>query len=335
VAQLGSEVRNLDVGDRVIIPSTIACGFCAYCRAGYYAQCDEANPNGRQAGTAFYGGPASTGPFQGLQAEKARVPFAAVNLIKIPDEVSDDQAILLSDIFPTGYFGAELANIKPGHSVAVFGCGPVGQFAIASARLMGAGRIFAVDRVPDRLAMARAQGAETVDFDKEDPVKTIQGLTGGIGTDCAIDAVGVDAECPHHKDDPEAAEEFAQQTRKVAPEQHPDGDNWRPGGAPSQVQQWAIEVLAKAGTLSIIGVYTPNDNFFPIGAAMNKNLTVRMGNCNHRRYIPHLLELVRAGDIDPVGIISQQEELKSVIDAYKAFDTRQPGWLKVELLVTP
>lgn len=336
VEQLGSEVRNLDIGDRVIVPSTIACGYCAYCRAGYYAQCDVANPQGKQAGTAFYGGPQSTGPFNGLQAEKARIPFAAVNLIKIPDEVSDDQAILLSDIFPTGYFGADLAGIKPGHTVAVFGCGPVGQFAIASAKLMGAGRVLAVDRVPDRLAMARAQGAEVIDFDNEDPVATIQALTGGIGVDCAIDAVGVDAECPHRHAAAaasEQAQQFAQETRKVAPEQHPDGDNWHPGGAPSQVQRWAVEALAKAGTLSIIGVYTPNDSFFPIGAAMNKNLTIRMGNCNHRRYIPHLLELVRAGDIDPVGIVTQQRELTSVIDAYKAFDTRQPGWLKVELLV--
>jgi threonine dehydrogenase-like Zn-dependent dehydrogenase len=204
IEQLGAEVRNFSPGDRVVIPSTIACGYCAYCRAGYYAQCDEANPNGKQAGTAFYGGPAITGPFQGLQAEKARIPFAAVNLIKLPDEVTDDQAILLSDIFPTGYFGAELAGIKPGHTVAVFGCGPVGQFAIASARLMSAGRIFAVDCIADRLDAARAQGAEAIDFDSDDPVETIQALTGGIGVDCAIDAVGVDAECPRTRTSPSA-----------------------------------------------------------------------------------------------------------------------------------
>lgn len=336
VEQLGSNVRNLSVGDRVVIPSTIACGYCSYCRAGYYAQCDNANPSGPTAGTAFYGGPEATGPFNGLQAEKARVPFANVNLVKLPDEVTDDQAILLSDIFPTGYFGADMANIKHGHTVAVFGCGPVGQFAIASAKLMGASRVLAVDHVPDRLDMARRQGAEVINFDEEDPVKTIMELTGGIGVDCAIDAVGVDAQCPHHG--PAAAEaakkkeQFQQEVEKVAPEQHPDGENWIPGDAPSQALQWAVQALAKAGTLSIIGVYPPADDSFPIGAAMNKNLTIRMGNCNHRKYVPDLVELVRTGAIDPTAIVTKREEMDSVIDAYKEFDLRRPGWLKVELI---
>ena len=133
VEELGADVRNLQVGDRVVIPSTIACGNCSYCRAGYFAQCDGANPNGKEAGTSFYGGPQTTGPFHGLQAEKARIPFANIGLVKLPPEISDDQAILLSDIFPTGYFGAEMAEVGSGDTVAVFGCGPVGQFAIASA----------------------------------------------------------------------------------------------------------------------------------------------------------------------------------------------------------
>jgi threonine dehydrogenase-like Zn-dependent dehydrogenase len=336
VEQLGSNVRNLAVGDRVVIPATIACGYCSYCRAGYYAQCDNANPGGPTAGTAFYGGPQATGSFDGLQAEKARVPFANVNLVKLPDEVTDDQAILLSDIFPTGYFGADMANIKHGHTVAVFGCGPVGQFAIASAKLMSAGRVLAVDHLPDRLEMARRQGAEVIDFDQEDPVKTILELTGGVGVDCAIDAVGVDAQCPHHG--PAAAEaakkkeQFRQEVEKFAPVQHPDGANWVPGDAPSQAQQWAVQALAKAGTLSIIGVYPPADDSFPIGAAMNKNLTIRMGNCNHRRYVSDLVELVRTGAFDPTAIITQREGRESVIDAYKEFDLRRPGWLKVELI---
>jgi threonine dehydrogenase-like Zn-dependent dehydrogenase len=336
VEQLGSNVRNLALGDRVVIPSTIACGYCSYCRAGYYAQCDNANPGGPTAGTAFYGGPQAAGGFDGLQAEKARVPFANVNLVKLPDEVTDDQAILLSDIFPTGYFGADMANIKHGHTVAVFGCGPVGQFAIASAKLMGAGRVLAVDHLADRLDMARRQGAEVINFDEEDPVKTILELTGGVGVDCAIDAVGVDAQCPHHG--PAAAqaaekkEQFQQEVEKIAPVQHPDGANWVPGDAPSQAQQWAVQALAKAGTLSIIGVYPPADNSFPIGAAMNKNLTIRMGNCNHRKYVPDLVELVRTGAIDPTAIITQREGMDSVIDAYKEFDLRRPGWLKVELI---
>lgn len=329
IEALGDDVRNFSIGDRVVIPSTIACGHCSYCRAGYYAQCDNMNPNGKQAGTSFYGGPELTGPFDGLQAEKARIPMAAVNLFKLPDEVTDDDAIMLSDIFPTGYFGADLADIKPGHSVAIFGCGPVGQFAIASAKLMDAGRIFAVDTVSDRLEMARKQGAEVIDFNKEDPVETIRQLTGGIGADCAIDAVGVDAECPHHAH--EKSEEFEKEQEMVAPEQNPQGDLWQPGSGPSQAQRWAIGALAKAGTLAIIGVYPPNDMSFPIGQAMNRNLTIRMGNCNHRKYIPILTKLVQSGAIDPTKIISQHEPITAVLDAYKAFDTRQPGWMKVAL----
>jgi threonine dehydrogenase-like Zn-dependent dehydrogenase len=336
VETIGPSVRNFSVGDRVVIPSTIACGNCSYCREGHTAQCDNANPNGPSAGTAFYGGPEASGSFNGLQAEKARVPFAHVNLVKLPDAVSDDQAILLSDIFPTGYFGADLADIKPGHTVVVFGCGPVGQFAIASAKMMHANRVFAVDNQPDRLEMARQQGAEVINFDEEDPVQTIKELTGGIGADRAIDAVGVDAECPHHGPAAEKAkaqeDSFKQERKEVAPEQNPDGENWRPGRAPSQAQRWALQTLAKAGTLSIIGVYPPEDMTFPIGMAMNKNLTIRMGNCNHRTYIPMLVEMVRSGAFDPMKVLTQREPLTSVIDAYKAFDLRQPGWIKVELV---
>jgi threonine dehydrogenase-like Zn-dependent dehydrogenase len=197
VEEIGADVRNLNVGDRVVIPSTIGCGYCSYCRAGYYAQCDNANPNGPHKGTAFFGGPQETGPFHGLQAEKARISYANVGLVKLPNEIDDDQAILLSDIFPTGYFGAELAEIAPGDTVAVFGCGPVAQFTIASAKLLGAGRLLAIDTIPSRLEMARMQGAEIIDYCAEDPVKTIRRLTGGIGVDRAIDAVGVDANRPH------------------------------------------------------------------------------------------------------------------------------------------
>ncbi len=197
IEQVGREVRNFKPGDRVVIPSTIGCGYCAYCRSGYYSQCDNANPNGPSAGTAFFGGPAASGPFHGLQAEKARVPFANVGLVKLPDEINDDQAILLSDIFPTGYFAGELAEITEGDTVAVFGCGPVGQFAIASAKLLGASRILAVDTVPSRLQMAQQQGAEVIDFNAEHPVQAVRQLTGGIGVDRIIDAVGVDAESPN------------------------------------------------------------------------------------------------------------------------------------------
>lgn len=329
VEELGPDVRNLSVGDRVVIPSTIACGVCVYCRAGYYSQCDRANPNGPMAGTAFFGGPKDSGPFQGLQAEKARIPFANVGLVKLPDEVTDDQAILLSDIFPTAYFGVKLAEVKSGDTVAVFGCGPVGQFTIASAKLFSAGRIFAVDQVASRLEMAKAQGAEVIDFSKEDPVEVIRRLTGGIGVDRAIDAVGVEAETSGPNEQQKKA--FQKEVEQIAPKQKTDGDNWKPGEAPSQALQWAVDALCKAGTLSIIGVYPLTAERFPIGVAMNKNLTIKMGNCNHRRYIPRLIQLVSTGIVDPLQILTKVEPLTSAVEAYKQFDLRKSGWTKVEL----
>src|SRR3954451_23402417 len=227
VEELGARVRNFEPGERVVICSTIACGACSYCRAGYFAQCDRANPNGPQAGTAFFGGAEPTGPFDGLQAERARIPYAHTGLVRLPDEVSDEQAILISDIFPTGYFGAELAEVHDGDTVVVFGAGPVGVFAVASAHLLGAGRLIAVDQHPDRLAMARRAGAETIDFSAEDPIDAIRELTGGAGPDRAIDAVGVEAEQPGSPRTETSAEEFAAETDAVAPEQD---DDFRPGG---------------------------------------------------------------------------------------------------------
>lgn len=339
VEALGDDVRNLQVGDRVVVASTIACGNCVYCRAGYYAQCDNANPQGKTAGTAFFGGPENSGAFHGLQAEKARIPFANIGLIKLPPEISDDQAILLSDIFPTGYFGAKMAEITDGDTVAVFGCGPVGQFAIASAKLLGAARVFAIDRLPDRLQMARAQGAETINFDEEDPVEAIARMTNGIGVDRAIDAVGVDAQhaCHGHGQsstasvDAETKAAFEEEVKTIAPVTAPAGDNWQPGDAPSQALIWAVEALAKAGTLSIIGVYSEKSRVFPIGIAMGKNLTINMGNCHHRKYIPHLIELTLTGRIDPASILTQVEPMNDAIEAFKAFDRRERGWIKVEL----
>lgn len=333
VEEVGKSVRNLKSGDRVVVPSTIACGSCSYCRAGYQAQCDVANPNGQLAGTAFYGGPKATGPFDGLQAEYARIAFAHADLVKLPRDVSDDQAIMISDIFPTGYFGADLAEIGDGDTVCVFGCGPVGQFAILSAKLMGADRILAVDTLPDRLEMARAQGAEVIDFNAEDPVETIRELTGGAGVDRVIDAVGIDAYAP--SEGPAAksagAEKFADEKEQIAPKANPDGQLWQPGNAPSLVLQWAVQSVAKAGTVSLIGVYPPSATTFPIGMAMGKNLTLKMGNCNHRKYIPHLVDLVRSGAVTPEQVLTKVEPLAPVLDAYKAFDLRQPGWMKVEL----
>ncbi|HEX6472036.1 MAG TPA: zinc-dependent alcohol dehydrogenase [Streptosporangiaceae bacterium] len=336
VEALGPEVRNFSVGDRVVIPSTIACGRCAYCRAGYYAQCDMANPNGRDAGTAFYGGPEQTGPFDGLQAEFARVPFAHTNLVPIPPGVTDEQALMVSDIFPTGWFGARLAEVGDGDVVLVLGAGPVGQLAALSARIQGAGRVLIVDGDADRLETARLQNAETIDFNAEDPVKVVHELTGGIGADRVIDAVGVDAQRPVGGPAAQAigddtAEEFEHEREQVAPRTNVHGTQWMPGDAPSQAVRWAVEMVAKAGTIGIVGVYPPRYTSFPLGTAMNRNLTVKAGNCNHRRYVPGLLSRIATGDVDPTTVLTQQETLPSAIEAYEAFDRREPGWTKVVL----
>jgi threonine dehydrogenase-like Zn-dependent dehydrogenase len=186
---------------------------------------------------------------------------------------------------------------------------------------MGAGRILAVDTIESRLEMAQEQGAEIIDFNAEDPTEAIKRLTGGIGVDRAIDAVGVDAVRPHHgpaaKQARKQKAQFEQELEQIAPKTNPEGDSWVPGDAPSQALQWAVEALAKAGTLSIIGVYPQAAQSFPIGKAMNKNLTIQMGNCNHRKYIPDLVNLVRAGVIDPLQVLTQREPLTSAIEAYK------------------
>jgi threonine dehydrogenase-like Zn-dependent dehydrogenase len=336
IEEVGEGVRNFQKGDRVVIPSTVGCGFCSYCRTGYFSQCDHTNPNGPSAGTCFFGGPQKSGPLHGMQAEFVRVPYANIGLVKIPYEVSDNQAILLSDIFPTGYFGASLAEVHAGNTVAVFGCGPVGQFAIISAFLMGAGRVIAVDKVPSRLEQARRMGAEAVNFEEEDPVAVIKDLTGNIGVDRAIDAVGVDAVKPSHGPAAKIAQQYQQDFERelkiIAPQSKSSGDGWVAGDAPSQGLRWAVEALAKAGTLSIIGVYPEGAQSFPIGKAMGKNLTVKMGNCNHRRYIPQLLEFVEGGAVHPEEILSNMEPLELGIEAYKHFDRRESGWLKIELV---
>jgi len=335
VEQVGKDVRNFAPGDRVVIPSTVSCGACPQCRMGNTAQCDVANPNGPAAGTSFYGGPKLSGPFDGLQAEKARIAYAHASLVKLPDNVSDEQAILLSDIFPTAYFGAELAGVKTGSVVVVLGCGPVGQFAIISAKLQGATRVIAVDRLPDRLGKARENGAETINFEEEDPVKAVLRLTEQTGADCVIDAVGVDAQHAHHgpaRPDAEKKRQFEQEVEQFAPDADPTPDGqWVPGDAPTQAAEWAIEMVRKAGQIGVIGVYSPDVTSYPLGKAMNKNLTVRMGNCNHRTIIPKLVDLVAAGVVDPTRIITEHEHMEDAISAYEAFDKREPGWLKVEL----
>ena len=243
---------------------------------------------------------------------------------------------MLSDIYPTAWFGCRLAEVGQGDTVLVLGAGPVGQFAITSAFQQGAGRVLCVEGVPSRLEQARARGAEVVDFNSEDPVAVVQELTAGIGVDRVVDAVGVDAQRPKRGPAAEQAEEqsaaFEQERSQVAPEQHPQGAAWVPGDAPSQSLQLAVQAVAKAGSIVIIGVYPPEMASFPTGAAMNKNLSVKMGNCNHRRYIPNLLDLVRTGAVEPASVLTQVEDLPSVLDAYETFDQRDSGWTKVALL---
>jgi threonine dehydrogenase-like Zn-dependent dehydrogenase len=338
VEDVGPAVRGFSPGDRVVVTSTIGCGTCSYCRAGYFAQCDTANPNGPSAGTSFFGGPETTGPVDGLQAEYARIPFAMTTLVRIPDAVSDDQAILVSDIFPTAWFGARLAEVGQGDSVLVLGAGVVGQFAIASAKRQGAGRVFVVDGQPSRLDKARGQNAETIDFNREDPVAVVKELTGGIGVDRVIDAVGIDAQRPSSGPAAEAIAQqdgqFEQEREQAAPDASPSGEQWVPGNAPSLAVRWAVEAVAKAGSIGVIGVYPPGFDRFPLGEAMNRNLTIKMGNCNHRRYVPRLLDLVVDGTVDPLAFITQHEAPADAIEAYETFDRREEGWLKTVLDVS-
>ena len=334
VTDVGEHVRGFQPGDRVVINSTMSCGACRYCRDGHTAQCDVANPNGPHAGTSFFGGPEATGPINGLQAEYARIPWAQNTMTKLPDSVTDDQAILLSDIFPTAWFGAQLAGVSRGDIVVVLGAGIVGQFSVVSAFKQGAGRVIVVDGVADRLAQARTLGAEIIDFNDVDPVSAVMELTNDIGADCVIDAVGVDAERPARgpaAPDDDAAAEFDEEVAQVAPDIAPQGDLWRPGDAPSQASRWAVEMVAKYGRIGIIGVYSPLAEVYPIGQAMNKNLTVRMGNCDHHSVTPPLIDMVAAGVFDPTALITAHESLAGVIDAYEAFDRREPGWIKVAL----
>jgi threonine dehydrogenase-like Zn-dependent dehydrogenase len=258
-------------------------------------------------------------------------------LVRVPDSLTDDDVILLSDIYPTSWFGARLAEVSPGDTVAVFGAGIVGQMAILAAKRQGAGRVLVVDDVPSRLEMARAQNAEPIDFNAEHPVVAIRELTNGAGADRVIDAVGVDAQRPTSgpasEEAAEHAQEFDAERDAAAPDSRPRGNQWVPGDAPSQVSRWACDAVAKAGTIGIIGVYPAGFSSFPLGEAMNKNLTVNMGNCNHRRYLPQLLDQVVSGVVNPTAFITQKEQVNDVIGAYESFDRRESGWVKTVLMV--
>lgn len=307
VVETGRKVSYLKEGDRVVVPSTIACGYCEYCRQDEYSQCDNANPNGSEAGTAFFGGPKSSGAFAGMQAEYVRVPYADVGPVKLPDEINDEQALCLSDIFPTAYFGCDEAGVLPGDTVAVFGAGPVGLFAVRSAYLMGAERVVSIDTVEARLNKAEEAGAIAVDFRHKDPVEAIMEVTEGRGADVCIEAVGLEAAC-HHPGTPHGKE-----------------CSW-------QTMDWAIEGVKKAGNVGAVGVFSQEsvDNF-AWGQAFNKNVTVTGGNCPHRRYIDLLLDYLESGIFDPTWIITHRLPFDDALRAYKLFDEKEEGCVKVAL----
>jgi threonine dehydrogenase-like Zn-dependent dehydrogenase len=332
VVDVGDDVHNFRRGDRVVISSTIACGACSYCRDGYFAQCDYANPHGRRGGTAMFGGPKSTGAYDGLQAEYARVPFANVGLEKLPDELTNEQAIVLSDIFPCGFFGAQLAEVTPGDVVAVYGCGPVGQFAILSAFMLGAGRVLAIDNDPLRLRIAREQGAEAIDFDEVNVVQAVLDLTRGIGPDRAIDAVGASAESPKASTDGSLAGDRMARIERQRSQVYDDSmdDESQAVAEPMQALYWAVESIAKSGTLAIVGTYPPRFESFPLGRAFDRNLTIKSGICHHRRYIPQLMQMMSSGSIDPMRILPKRVRPIAASEAFSSFGADSLGWSYVE-----
>lgn len=312
VEETGPGVSKLRTGDRVAVPFNISCGGCYYCRQELYALCENSNPNSEVA-CGVYGYSHTTGGYEGGQAEYVRVPFADVGPMKVPDDMDDEDVLFLTDIFPTGYMGAEMGGIRPGETVVVFGCGPVGIFAAKSAWLMGAGRVIGVDRLDDRLAFTRDFAeAETVNYeDVDDIVLHLKELCGGGGPDVVIDAVGLEA-------DGSALHTFLGRGLMLE------------AGTPT-VLDWAIHTVRKGGRISVVGVYGPPWNMVPIGTAMNKNLTLRLGQCNTKRYMPHLLEHIRAGRVDAKAVISHRMPLADVTRAYEMFAGKADDCRKVVL----
>jgi len=323
VMEVGRGVKNLKVGDRVVVPFPIACGNCNACKAELYSCCENSNPNRAipekmmgHSPAGIFGYSHLTGGYAGGQAEYARVPFADVGPIKIPNGLTDDQVLFLSDILPTGWMGAEMANIKPGDVVAVWGCGPVGQFAIASAYLMGAERVYAIDRFPYRLQMAREKcGAITINYEEvESVVETLTELTGGRGPDACIDAVGLEA----HSHGLEYALDRTKQALKMTSDRI------------AAVRQ-AIMSCKNGGTVSIIGVYGGFVDKFPLGSVMNRSLTIRAGQCHVQKYMPTLLEKIQNGDIDPSFVISHHLPLADAPKGYEMFVNKVDNCEKVVL----
>ena len=304
------------------MPFTISCGQCWFCKRGMFSACDRTNPNAEMAIKAMGHSPAGLfgfshmlGGYSGGQAEYLRVPMADVGPIKIPDSVSDEQALFLSDIFPTGYMAAENAQIEDGDTVAIWGCGPVGQFTIRSALMMGAGRVIAIDEVPERLAMAEAGGAETIDFSKVDVYDELMARTNNRGPDSCIDAVGCEAS--GHG----AADAVLDKVKAVA----------MLATDRVHVLREAIFSCRKGGTISIPGVYVGMGDKLPIGAAMNKGLTFKMGQTHVQAYTKPLLEKIEAGEIDPSFVVTHPASLEDAPEMYKKFRDKEDGVIKVVL----
>jgi threonine dehydrogenase-like Zn-dependent dehydrogenase len=312
VEETGSGVRKVKKGDRLAVPFNISCGTCWFCQRELYGLCENTNPNSEIASGVF-GYSHSTGGYDGGQAEYVRVPFADIGPMRIPDDLEDEDVLLLTDVFPTGYQAAEMGNVRPGDTVAVFGCGPVGLFAQACSWLLGAERVIAIDHVPYRLDFAREySGVETLNFrDVDDPVVMLKEMTNGRGPDVCIDAVGLEA-------DGSAIHEFL--GRIVMME----------AGA-ATVLEWCIHAVRKGGIVSVVGVYGPPWNLVPIGTAMNKNLTIRLGQTNTKRYMPHLLEHVRSGRVNPRKVISHHMPLEQVSRAYEMFARKENQVRKIVL----
>jgi threonine dehydrogenase-like Zn-dependent dehydrogenase len=325
VVETGRGVDNLKVGDRVVVPFPIACGNCWACRHELYSVCENSNPNAGMAEKMFghstagiFGYSRLTGGYAGGQAEYARVPYADVGPIKIDDDLTDEQVLFLSDILPTGFMGAEFCEITGGEVIAVLGAGPVGQFAIASAVMLGAERVIAVDQYDYRLQMAlnRAGATDAINFDEEpDVVEQLKELTGGRGPDAVIDAVGLEAACGHgvlH-----AVDRVKQASRMETDRGHALRD--------------AIHACRPGGIVSVIGVYGGLMDKFPSGAFMNKGLTMKAGQCHVHRYLQPLYERIRNGDIDPSFVVTHRIGLDQAPDGYETFKHKQDECVKVVL----
>ncbi len=313
VERVGSAVESLRPGDRVVVPFNIACGTCFFCERGLTALCERANGNSDLLG-GVYGYSHTTGGYDGGQAEYVRVPFADVGPMKIPDDMTDEDVLLLSDILPTAYQAAEMGDIEQGDTVVVFGAGPVGVLTARCARLLGAGRVISVDDYDYRLEFARRfADAETVNFRRvDDVILELRRMTGGRGPDVCIDAVGCEATGS-------AMHGLLGKALKLE------------SGNPVAIA-WCIDTVRKGGRVSIVGVYGPPWNIVPVGTAMNKGLTIRTGQCNVKRYMPRLLEHIRAGRIDAKAVITHRFPLEGAPDAYEIFARKKDGCIKCVLM---